>query len=246
MSKKNNHKAIVFDMDECIGCFWSLWPLYDLYNRDEINDISNLIKLAQKTILPTCLRPNLYYLLQFLSILKEKQKVKNIFLYTNNGNYLTVKNKKENKITFPHFIIKCIETHFNLPGLFDLVIETIFIRKKDARNNIKKKKIEDLEIHGYENPQNILIFDDNKSVWITGSERVCHVSAFKGTSHSYKDIEGLCTILYKQFKNIFKNKLDSKRYLEYFIENEPPEPYTNLEDNEITKLFFPYILKFCL
>jgi hypothetical protein len=239
----NSKKAIIFDMDECIGSFWSLWPLYKAYNNDYIS-LDKSQDIAIKTILPGCLRPNLYYLLYFLEILKKNKKINNIFLYTNNGNYYTVKNKKENKITFPNYIITCIEKHFKLPGLFDLVMETVFIRKDDAKNNIKKKTISDLEIHGYTNINDILIFDDNKKVWITGSDRVIHVSQFRGASDYLLDktlLKNLSNLLEKSSKN------DShfyENYLNKFINSEKDRYSTNRNDKEIMFLFYPSIIKF--
>ena len=40
------NKAIVFDMDECLGSFWSLWPFYYLYNESIINDKEKIQKIV--------------------------------------------------------------------------------------------------------------------------------------------------------------------------------------------------------
>lgn len=241
-------KAIVFDMDECIGSFWSLWPLYDLYKKDIITDYTNLQTITGKTILPTCLRPNLYYLLTFLETLKRKGKINNIFLYTNNGNYHTVLNKPHNKDSFPNFIIKCIEKYYKLPGLFDLVMETVFIRTKEAKDNIKEKVIDDLKPHGYDKKSEILIFDDNKDVWRSGIGRVIHVKQFRGASHCFN--KNNINILSKEIFKIIRNKekytnhKDVYNYIVKFFNNERDKTLTNMGDNEIISKFLPAVLEF--
>lgn len=245
-------KAVVFDMDECIGCFRSLWPFFDLYKKNYITDYNSLIDIVNKTVLPGCLRPDLFYLLAFLEILKKKKKVTNIFLYTNNGNYFTVKNKQKDKKTFPNFIIDCIHTHFKLLGLFDLVMETVFMRKVDAKNNIKDKYIDDLKIHGYELNQ-ILIFDDNKHVWKTGYDRVVHVSQFFGLSDYFSsktNLVNLSNMLHKIIKN--KDVLAEEKILDNlvnFLKKEKTKgnlTITNHNDKEIKTKFIPTIVKFLL
>lgn len=245
-------KAVVFDMDECIGSFWSLWPLYQMYKKGIITDYTNLQVIAGKTILPTCLRPNLYYLLSFLETLKRKGKINNIFLYTNNGNYYTVKQKPVDKDSFPNFIIKCIEKYYKLPGIFDLVLETVFIRTKDAKRHIKEKFIDDLRPHGYDDNSNILIFDDNKDVWRSGTCRVIHVKQFRGASHCFT--KNNINILSKELGKLVKTKskgdnTDTKTYIYNYITKfyleEKDKKFTSMGDTEIMSRFFPAILDFC-
>ena len=52
-------KAIVFDMDECIGSFWSLWPFYDIYLENKPGENNKLNDFIIKQILPSILRPNI-------------------------------------------------------------------------------------------------------------------------------------------------------------------------------------------
>ena len=65
--KMTKKKAVIFDMDECLGSFWSLWPLYDLYVDGHITNYDKLLDITSQTILPSCLRPKLDLLLNFLN-----------------------------------------------------------------------------------------------------------------------------------------------------------------------------------
>ena len=242
-------KAIVFDMDECIGCFWSLWPIYYQYKKGYFNDMTKLMTLSNKTILPTCLRPNLGILLKFLYILKNEKKINNVFLYTNNGNYFTVKDKEKNsqKDTFPNFIIRCIEKLYNVPGLFDLVMETVFLRTRDAQKKIKRKLVDDLQIHGYK-MTDVLIFDDRQDVWETGSKRVIKVSAFTGASHSYLDINQLSATIYNTFKSQsrYSSVEQIKKLLNDFLKSEGKKTLTDQTDDSVKQIFLPAVIQFTL
>ena len=244
-------KAIVFDMDECIGSFWSLWPLYQMYKKNIITDYNKLQIIAGKTILPTCLRPNLFYLLSFLEILKRNGKINNIFLYTNNGNYFTVRDKPKDKDSFPNFIINCIEKYYKLPGIFDLVMETVFIRTRDAKNHIKEKFIDDLKPHGYDNKSSVLIFDDNRDVWRSGTGRVIRVKQFRGASHCFtkKNLDLLSKEIIKIVKEKsgkYSNHDTVYNYLVDFFKNEKDKTFTEMGDKEINIKFFPAVIDFCL
>lgn len=247
-------KALVFDMDECIGSFWSLWPLYELYQIGMIRDLDKLLSLTCKTVLPTCCRPNLDILLKFLTVLKKEKKIFQIFVYTNNGNYQTVKEKRTNKISFPNFIIQGIEKLYKTPGLFDLALETVFIRKEDAKKHIKNKFIDDLKIHGYTNKQ-ILIFDDNVNVWKSGGSRVIKVSHFIGCSHYYNtstNIQKLATNLFNMMNKAHREKYKNdnfikKKIIDNILEEDKDERKpTNLKDNDIMTVFFQNITNFSL
>lgn len=234
-------KAVVFDMDECIGSFWSLWPFYDIYLENKSVENNKLFDFIVKYILPSCLRPNINIVFKFLYILKTEKKIGNVFIYTNNGNYQTVKEKRKDKMTFAHFCISLIQRYCRTPGLFDLILETVFIRKKDAKNNIKKKYISDIVKHGYKNLENIIIFDDHVSVWREGGERVVKVPEFKGGSHSFLRIKSLTENLTKTIPKLKTNKLDSN--LEQLLKDETYFP-TDPNDNISMTIVFPRILKF--
>ena len=241
-----NKKAIVFDMDECIGSFWSLWPFYDLYLNDNVNNLDKLLDFCVKYVLPTCLRPSIKKVFKFLEKIKQTKQIGNIFIYTNNGNYTIVKQQNKEKFTFPHFVIRGIEKYTNTPGLFDLIFETIFIRKKDAKNNIKNKYISDISQHGYTNINNILIFDDKTKVWINGRERVIQIPPYVGGSHCYLNINKLVEKFIKANIIIDYNKQNKLYLIDIFNNLIKEEDYfkTDLNDDISIKVILPSIKKF--
>ena len=94
----NNHKKIiVFDLDETIGHFTQLGIFYDIINNfyKEYDNYKFIQYIKKPTfdelmnIYPEFLRPNMIQILQYIKKEKDKNKIDNVMIYTNNQGHNT-------------------------------------------------------------------------------------------------------------------------------------------------------------
>jgi len=82
---KNSHKIVVFDLDETLGYFTEFGIFCECldnyfnsneYSKKHFNELLNLF--------PEFLRPNIFSILEYLKLKKQKNKCYKVMIYTNN------------------------------------------------------------------------------------------------------------------------------------------------------------------
>ena len=122
---KNNHKVVVFDMDETLGCFTDLEALWNvietenlLFSQPGMNRQERFNALLD--LYPEFLRYGIANILEYLYYKKNRGDFIGVYIYTNNQ-----VSKRWSKM-----IVDYLETRNKVPGLFNKIIHAFKINKR--------------------------------------------------------------------------------------------------------------------
>ncbi len=171
--KKSLPIAVVFDMDECIGCWSYAGILYGILKYLGVENGKRAKYIYTKYLFPTAIRPQFDKCMRMLKRHKTKGYIDDVIIYTANTG-----------IGYPEFIKNCLEIYAGTPGLFTKVLVTHRRGESDNKGHKNLKMLTKLVNPKYKPPfNNVICFDDRTDVWSTSNEsqqRVIKVPAFGG------------------------------------------------------------------
>jgi hypothetical protein len=122
---KNNHKVVVFDMDETLGCFTDLEALWNVIETENLLFSKTYVNVQERfnallDLYPEFLRYGIANILEYLYYKKTNGDFIGVYIYTNNQ-----VSKRWSKM-----IVDYLETRNKVPGLFNKIIHAFKINKR--------------------------------------------------------------------------------------------------------------------
>lgn len=221
-------KIVVLDNDECLGQFglFSCLYVYSRMTRDPYKvDLGELKNACVRYLFPNGVaRPYLKEFFELLKLLKTKNKIDAVVMYTSAPNNLS-----DGKSGYVYFLKDCIELYCNCPNLYDKVLHrnnviaktskcgatikdlanvllTYSQRKKLAgKDSVEKRR---LNHKANTMTHNIIMIDDKPRNIRTRSGRAIGVSPYEYESNS------------RLFKKCINSVNNLRQKLEYYRDPE--------------------------